>query len=61
MENNETYFVARLKNKGKFLSAEIFESLEEARHSYKTYYQYDDGYKIVFDCLFASKSALSVE
>ena len=31
MENNETYFVARLKNKGKFLSSEIFESLEEAR------------------------------
>jgi hypothetical protein len=31
MKNNETYFVARLKNKGKFLSAEIFESLEEAR------------------------------
>jgi len=31
MENNETYFVARLFKKGKFLSSEIFESLEEAR------------------------------
>ena len=31
MGKNETYFVARLVNKGKFLSAEIFESLEEAR------------------------------
>jgi hypothetical protein len=28
---NETYFVARLINKGEFLSSEIFESLEEAR------------------------------
>ena len=25
------------------------------------YYQYDDDYKTVFDCLFALKSALSVE
>ena len=31
MENNETYFVAKLLKKGKFLSSEIFESLEEAR------------------------------
>jgi len=31
MESNETYFVARLFKKGKFLSSEIFESLEEAR------------------------------
>jgi len=31
MKNNETYFVAKLINKGKFLSSEIFESLEEAR------------------------------
>ena len=31
MKKNETYFVARLKNKGEFLSSEIFESLEEAR------------------------------
>ena len=28
---NETYFVARLINKGEILSSEIFESLEEAR------------------------------
>ena len=31
MENIETYFVAKLLKKGKFLSSEIFESLEEAR------------------------------
>ena len=31
MENNETYFVAKLFKKGEFLSSEIFESLEEAR------------------------------
>ena len=31
MKKNETYFVAKLLKKGKFLSSEIFESLEEAR------------------------------
>jgi|TARA_B110000196_G_scaffold142816_1_gene123527 hypothetical protein len=31
MENNETYFVAKLSKKGKFLSSEIHMSLEEAR------------------------------
>ena len=31
MENNETYFVAKLTKKGKFLSSEIFETLESAR------------------------------
>ena len=31
MENNETYYIARLTKKGEFLSAELFESLEEAR------------------------------
>ena len=31
MKKNETYFVAKLLQKGKFLSSEIFESLEEAR------------------------------
>ena len=31
MENNETYYIARLTKKGKFLSSEIFETLEAAR------------------------------
>ena len=31
MENNETYYIARLTKKGKFLSSEIFETLESAR------------------------------
>ena len=31
MENNETYFIARLTKKGKFLSSEIHETLEAAR------------------------------
>ena len=31
MENNETYFVARLTKKGKFHSSDIFETLEAAR------------------------------
>ena len=31
MENNETYFVAKLTKKGKFLSSDIFETLEAAR------------------------------
>ena len=31
MEKNETYFVARLVKKGKFLSSDIFETLEAAR------------------------------
>jgi len=31
MENNETYFVAKLSKKDKFLASEIFESLAEAR------------------------------
>ena len=31
MENNETYYIARLTKKGKFLSSEIHETLEAAR------------------------------
>ena len=31
MENNETYYIARLTKKGKFLSSEIFKTLESAR------------------------------
>ena len=31
MENNETYFVAKLTKEGKFLSSDIFETLEAAR------------------------------
>ena len=31
MENNETYYIARLTKKGKYLSSEIFETLESAR------------------------------
>ena len=31
MENNETYYNARLTKKGKFLSSEIHETLEAAR------------------------------
>ena len=31
MENNETYYIARLTKKGKFLSSEIPETLEAAR------------------------------
>ena len=31
MENNETYYIARLTKKGKFLSSDIFETLEAAR------------------------------
>ena len=30
MENNETYYIARLTKKGKFLSSEIHETLEAA-------------------------------
>ena len=31
MENNETYYIAKLSKKGKHLSSEIFETLESAR------------------------------
>ena len=31
MENTETYYIARLTKKGKFLSSEIHETLEAAR------------------------------
>ena len=31
MENNETYYIARLTKQGKFLSSEIHETLEAAR------------------------------
>ena len=31
MENNETYYIARLTKKGKFLSSEIHKTLEAAR------------------------------
>ena len=31
MENKETYYIARLTKKGKFLSSEIHETLEAAR------------------------------
>ena len=31
MENNDTYYIARLTKKGKFLSSEIHETLEAAR------------------------------
>ena len=31
MESNETYYIARLTKKGKFLSSEIHETLEAAR------------------------------
>ena len=31
MENNETYYIAKLYKKGKHLSSEIFETLESAR------------------------------
>ena len=31
MENNETYYIAKLSKKGKFLSSDIFETLEAAR------------------------------
>jgi len=31
MENNETYYIAKLSKEGKFLSSDIFETLESAR------------------------------
>ena len=31
MENNETYYIAKLSKKGEHLSSEIFETLESAR------------------------------
>ena len=31
MENNETYYIAKLSKEGKFLSSDIFETLEAAR------------------------------
>ena len=31
MENNETYYIAKLSKKGEFLSSDIFETLEAAR------------------------------
>ena len=31
MENNETYYIAKLSKKGKFLSSEIHKTLEAAR------------------------------
>jgi len=31
MENNETYYIAKLSKEGEFLSSDIFETLEAAR------------------------------